>query len=103
MDGDAQAVDAAFERERPRTLVLPAGLAADPAAVRPTPAVEDLVGQARDQREVRRIQELGGGAINAIAFSNENFVRPTGIIIRKNKILGQAGRYFIELLRKKAQ
>jgi DNA-binding transcriptional LysR family regulator len=49
------------------------------------------------------VQELGGGTINAIPFSNENFVRPTGIIIRKNKILGEAGRYFVELLRKKAR
>jgi len=49
------------------------------------------------------VQELGGGTINAIPFSNENFFRPTGIIIRKNKILGEAGRYFVELLRKKAR
>ena len=49
------------------------------------------------------LQELSSGTVRAIPFSNENFVRPTGIIIRKNKILGQAGRYFIELLRKKAQ
>jgi len=49
------------------------------------------------------LQELGSGTIKAIGFSNEQFVRPTGIIIRKGKILGQAGRYFIELLRKKQQ
>jgi len=49
------------------------------------------------------LQELGSGTIKAIGFSNEQFVRPTGIIIRKGKILGQAGRYFIELLRKKPQ
>ena len=48
------------------------------------------------------LQEVSSGTIKAIGFSNENFVRPTGIIVRKNKILGQAGRYFIELLRKKA-
>jgi len=48
------------------------------------------------------LQEVSSGTIKAIPFSNENFVRPTGIIIRKGKILGQAGRYFIELLRKKA-
>jgi DNA-binding transcriptional LysR family regulator len=48
------------------------------------------------------LQEVGGGTITAIGFSNENLVRPTGIIVRKNKILSQAGRYFIELLRKKA-
>ncbi|MFB0524718.1 MAG: LysR family transcriptional regulator [Phycisphaerae bacterium] len=48
------------------------------------------------------LQEVNSGTIKSIPFSNENFVRPTGIIIRKGKILGQAGRYFIELLRKKA-
>jgi len=46
-------------------------------------------------------QELSDGTMRAVEFSNENFVRPTGIIVRKDKILGQAGRYFIEMLRKK--
>jgi hypothetical protein len=49
------------------------------------------------------LQEVGGGTIKAILFSNETFVRPTGIILRKGKILSQAGRYFIEMLRKKSQ
>jgi len=49
------------------------------------------------------LQEVGSETIKAIGFSNENFVRPTGIIVRKNKLLGQAGRYFIELLRKQAK
>ena len=48
------------------------------------------------------LQELNDGTIKAINFSNERFIRPTGIIIRKEKILSQAGRYFIELLKKKA-
>ena len=47
------------------------------------------------------LQEVGSGTIKAINFSNERFVRPTGIIVRKGKIFSQAGRYFIELLRKK--
>jgi len=47
------------------------------------------------------LQELGSGTLKAIPFSNENFFRPTGIILHKDKILSQAGRYFIELLRKK--
>jgi DNA-binding transcriptional LysR family regulator len=46
------------------------------------------------------LQELTDGTIKAITFTNENFVRPTGIIVRKDKVLAQAGRYFIELLRK---
>lgn len=46
------------------------------------------------------VQELASRTLKAIPFSNEEFVRPTGIIVRKDKILGQAGRYFVELLRK---
>ncbi|MHC4890980.1 MAG: LysR family transcriptional regulator [Planctomycetota bacterium] len=53
--------------------------------------------------ETAILQEVGSGTIKAIGFSNENFVRPTGIIVRKNKLLGQAGRYFIELLGKKSE
>ncbi len=45
--------------------------------------------------------ELSTGTLKAIPFSNENFSRPTGLIVRKNKMLTQAGRYLIELLRKK--
>ena len=48
------------------------------------------------------LQELGSGTIKAVNFSNERFIRPTGIIIRKGKFLTQAGRYLIELLRKKS-
>lgn len=49
------------------------------------------------------LQEVHAGTIKAVDFSNENFVRPTGIIVRKGRILSQAGRYFIELLRKKSK
>ncbi|MEJ2704573.1 MAG: LysR family transcriptional regulator [Sedimentisphaerales bacterium] len=49
------------------------------------------------------LQEVGDGTIKAIRFSNERFVRPTGIILRKGKMLSQAGRYFLELLRKKSR
>jgi len=48
------------------------------------------------------VQELTNGTLKAINFSNENFFRPTGIIVRKDKMIGPAGKYFIELLRKKA-
>ena len=47
-------------------------------------------------------QELNTGVLKGIPFSNENFVRPTGIIVRKNRIRSRAGRYFVELLCKKA-
>jgi len=49
------------------------------------------------------LQEVNSGTIKAIPFLNENFVRPTGIIVRKGKILSQAGRYLIELLRKQGK
>jgi len=44
--------------------------------------------------------EIAAGSLKAIGFSNEKFVRPLGLIIRKNKALSLAGRYLIELLRK---
>lgn len=53
--------------------------------------------------QIALLQEVGTCAIKAIEFSNERFIRPTGIIIRKGKIFSQAGRYLIELLRKKAE
>lgn len=46
--------------------------------------------------------ELANSTLKAIPFSNEKFSRPTGLIVRKNKMLTQAGRYLIELLQKKA-
>ena len=49
------------------------------------------------------LQELGSETLKAINFLNERFVRPTGIIVRKDKYFSQAGRYLIELLRKKAK
>jgi len=49
------------------------------------------------------LQEVGGGTIRAIGFSNETFVRPTGVILRKGRIFGQAGRYLVELLRRKSR
>jgi DNA-binding transcriptional LysR family regulator len=48
------------------------------------------------------VQEVSSRTIKAIPFLNERFIRPTGIIVRKDKILGLASRYFIELLRKKS-
>ncbi len=53
--------------------------------------------------ETALLQEVASGTIRAIPFSNENFIRPTGIIVRKGKILSLAGRYLIELLRKGAK
>ena len=47
-------------------------------------------------------QELASGTLKAVPFSGEKFVRPTGIIVRKEKVLSRFARYFIELLCKKA-
>ena len=46
--------------------------------------------------------EFANSTLKAIRFSNEEFSRSTGLIVRKNKTLPQAGRFLIELLRKKA-
>jgi DNA-binding transcriptional LysR family regulator len=48
------------------------------------------------------LQELAAGAVKAIEFSNERFVRPTGIIVRKDRIISSDARYLIDLLRKKS-
>ena len=47
--------------------------------------------------------EVKNETLKALHFTNENFNRPTGIIIRKKKNLTIAGRYLIELLNKKSQ
>lgn len=47
------------------------------------------------------LQELAVETIRAIDFSNERFFRPTGIIVRKDRLLSREARYFIELLHKK--
>jgi DNA-binding transcriptional LysR family regulator len=47
------------------------------------------------------LQELKAGTIKAVEFSNERFVRPTGVIVRKNKAFSADTRYLIDLLRKK--
>ena len=47
------------------------------------------------------LPELRNQTLKAVELSNKDFVRPTGIIVRKDKLLSPAGRYAIELLRKK--
>lgn len=53
--------------------------------------------------EISIMQEVSSGTIRAIPFANEKFVRPTGVIVRKGKILSPAGRFFIERLHRKAK
>ncbi len=45
--------------------------------------------------------EINGGALRAIHFMQESFIRPTGIIVRKNKHLSEGVKKFIDLLIKK--
>jgi DNA-binding transcriptional LysR family regulator len=46
------------------------------------------------------LQEVAGGTLKTVPFSNERFVRPTAILVRKGKLFSQAGRFLVELLRK---
>ena len=46
-------------------------------------------------------QEVKSGTLKAIPFSNENFVRPTGIILRRNAIRSHIVTNFIDLLRRR--
>jgi len=48
-------------------------------------------------------QELSNGTLRSLRLSNDNFTRPTGIIVRKGKVLSLPARYFIELLKKQRQ
>ena len=44
------------------------------------------------------VQEVAAGTLKKINISNEKLIRPTGIIIRKNKMLTRPGKYFLKLL-----
>jgi LysR family transcriptional regulator, transcriptional activator of the cysJI operon len=44
--------------------------------------------------------EMTSGSLKAILLNNENFYRPTGIIVRRDRTLSKAARYLIELMRK---
>ncbi|MEN6384574.1 MAG: LysR family transcriptional regulator [Phycisphaerales bacterium] len=43
--------------------------------------------------------EVAAGTLKAIPFTNGKFVRPTGMIIRKNRVMNNYLKTFIELLR----
>ena len=45
------------------------------------------------------IQEVSNRSLVAIPFADIQISRPTGIIVRKGRVLGQAGRYLIELFK----
>ena len=44
------------------------------------------------------LQELADGTLKAVRFSNEEFVRPTGIILRKDRKMNKTMKYLIDLL-----
>jgi DNA-binding transcriptional LysR family regulator len=53
--------------------------------------------------EAAIILEVNSGTLKTVPLSNERFVRPTGIIIRKGRPLSQAARHLIEMLRTQAK
>ena len=48
-------------------------------------------------------QEVHNGTLKAIPFANGNFVRPTGIIVRKTMVLNKYKKTFLEMLRQKIE
>lgn len=48
------------------------------------------------------IQEVASGTLKALPFSNERFVRPTGILVRKARAMSRTTRYLLNLLREHA-
>jgi len=53
--------------------------------------------------EATIVQEVASATLKALPFSNERFVRPTGILVRKGRILSQATRYLLSILREQAR
>jgi DNA-binding transcriptional LysR family regulator len=49
------------------------------------------------------VLEVANGTLKAVPLSNERFVRPTGIIVRKGRTLSAAARHLIESLRTRAK
>jgi DNA-binding transcriptional LysR family regulator len=97
----------AFEKEVPSRIWIDAVLARYNTVVRPVMEFDNIETIKRAVEinagvsilpEPTIVQEVAGGTIKAVPFSNERIVRPTGIILRRGKVLSQAGRYFIELL-----
>ncbi|UCD52271.1 MAG: LysR family transcriptional regulator [Phycisphaerales bacterium] len=99
----------AFEKDVPTRVWIDGILSRYSAAVRPAMEFDNIETIKRALEinagisilpEPAIVQEVAGGTIKAVPFSNERLVRPTGIIIRKGRALSQAGRYCVELLRK---
>lgn len=102
----------AFEQEVPTRIWIDAILARYNTPVRPVMEFDNIETIKRALEinagisilpEPAIVQEVASGTLKAVPFSNERLVRPTGIIVRKGRALSQAGRYCIELLRKRAK
>lgn len=102
----------AFEKAVPTRLWIDAILARYNTVVRPVMEFDNIEtikraveinGGVSILPEPTIVQEVASGTIKAVPFSNERFVRPTGIIVRKDRALSQAARYCIELLRKQGK
>jgi DNA-binding transcriptional LysR family regulator len=48
--------------------------------------------------EATILQEVASGTLRAIPFSNEKFIRPTGILVRKGRAMSQTTRYLLNIL-----
>jgi DNA-binding transcriptional LysR family regulator len=102
----------AFEKEVPTRVWIDAILARYNTPVRPVMEFDNIETIKRALEinagisilpEPAIVQEVASGTLKAVPFANERLVRPTGIIVRKGRALSQAGRYYIELLRKQAK
>lgn len=98
----------AFEKEVPTRVWIDSILSRYSTVVRPVMEFDNIETVKRAVEinagvsilpETAIVQEVAAGTIKAVQFSNERFVRPTGIIIRKGKMLSQAGRFLIEMLK----
>ncbi|MBN2128952.1 MAG: LysR family transcriptional regulator [Sedimentisphaerales bacterium] len=99
----------AFEKEVPTRTWIDGILARYSTVVRPVMEFDNIETVKRAVEinagvsvlpEIAIVQEVASGTIRAVPFSNERFVRPTGVLVRKGRTLSQAGRYLTELLRK---
>ena len=102
----------AFEREVPTRVWIDGILSRYNIAVRPIMEFDNIETIKRAVEinagvsilpEATIVQEVASGTLKALPFSNERFVRPTGILVRKGRVLGPATRYLLSLLRKQAK
>ncbi len=45
------------------------------------------------------VQEVASGTLKALPFSNERFIRPTGILVRKGRAFSPTTRFLLNLLK----